>query len=234
MDAINHIAAVHGLWVIEDAAEAHLAEYKGRPVGGLASVATFSFYGNKIFTSGEGGALTVNDPQMEVRIRTLRGQGMDPQRRYYFPITGYNFRITNIACALLCAQLERRQSIVARRQWIFEQYRNRLAGIPGINYQPTANSAYPSHWLYCITVDKEKYGCSRDELMAVLEKKGIETRPFFIPLHKLPPFREESRRRKEQLPITDLLGATGINLPTFASLSEEQIEMICGEIRALQ
>jgi perosamine synthetase len=234
MDAINHVAAVHGLWVIEDAAEAHLAEYKGRPVGGLASLATFSFYGNKIFTSGEGGALTVNDPQMQVRIRTLRGQGMDPQRRYYFPITGYNFRITNIACALLCAQLERRESIIARRQWIFDQYRDRLESIPGINHQPVASWAKPAHWLFCITVDEGKYGCSRDELMALLEKKGIETRPFFIPLHKLPPFREESRLRKEHLPVTDRLGATGINLPTFASLSEQQIETICEALRTSQ
>ncbi|MEI6359330.1 MAG: DegT/DnrJ/EryC1/StrS family aminotransferase, partial [Synechococcus sp. ELA619] len=81
MDAINHLAAVHGLWVVEDAAEAHLARYKGRPTGGLSTMATFSFYGNKIFTSGEGGAVTLNDPQLALRTRTLRGQGVDPQRR---------------------------------------------------------------------------------------------------------------------------------------------------------
>lgn len=231
MDAINHIAAVHGLWVIEDAAEAHLAEYKGRPVGGLASLATFSFYGNKIFTSGEGGAITLNDPQMEVRIRTLRGQGMDPQRRYYFPITGYNFRLTNIACALLCAQLERREQITARRQWVYEQYRNQLADIPGIDFQPIASWAKPAHWLFCITVDEAEYGCSRDELMTLLDREGIETRPFFMPLHDLPPFREESRSRGERLPVTDRLAATGINLPTFAGLTEQQIETVSTAIR---
>ena len=190
---INHIAAVHGLWVIEDAAEAHLAQYKGRPVGSLASVATFSFYGNKIFTSGEGGAITLNDPQMEVRIRTLRGQGMDPQRRYYFPITGYNFRLTNVACAMLCGQLERRGQILERREQIYQQYLERLTGIPGISFQPVADWAKPAHWLFCITVNEAEYGCSRDELMRLLDKEGIETRPFFIPLHSLPPFREESR-----------------------------------------
>ena len=231
MDAINHVAAVHGLWVIEDAAEAHLAQYKEKPVGGLSSVSTFSFYGNKIFTSGEGGALTLNDPQMEVRIRTLRGQGMDPQRRYYFPITGYNFRITNIACALLCAQLERREHIIARRQWIYEQYRARLKDIPGIDDQPIANWAKPAHWLFCITVNQAEYGRSRDELMTALEMEGIETRPFFIPLHTLPPFREESQRRREHLPVTDRLGATGVNLPTFTGLTEEQIETVCNAIK---
>ena len=234
MDAINHIAAVHGLWVIEDAAEAHLAEYKGKPVGGLASVATFSFYGNKIFTSGEGGALTLNDPQLEVRIRTLRGQGMDPQRRYYFPITGYNFRITNIACALLCAQLERREYIISRRQWIYEQYRDRLLRIPGIKYQPVAGWAKPTHWLFCITVDEGEYGCTRDELMAKLDQADIETRPFFIPLHRLPPFREESRMRGDRLPVTEDLASTGINLPTFTGITEKEIESVCHAVRVLR
>jgi perosamine synthetase len=234
MDVINHIAAVHGLWVIEDAAEAHLAQYKGRPVGSLASVATFSFYGNKIFTSGEGGAITLNDPQMEVRIRTLRGQGMDPQRRYYFPITGYNFRLTNIACAMLCAQLERRVQILERRKQIYQQYLEKLTDIPGISFQPVADWAKPAHWLFCITVKEAEYGCSRDELMRLLDQEGIETRPFFIPLHSLPPFREESRLRREQLPVTDLLGATGINLPTFTGLTEHDIETIANAIRGFQ
>src|SRR6476661_6359846 len=87
MDAINHLAAVHGLWVVEDAAEAHFARYKNQIVGSLGRIATFSFYGNKILTSGEGGALTLDDPHLELRIRTLRGQGMDPSRRYFFPVT---------------------------------------------------------------------------------------------------------------------------------------------------
>lgn len=234
MDAINHIAAVHGLWVIEDAAEAHLARYKGRQVGGLASMATFSFYGNKIFTSGEGGAVMLNDPQMEVRIRMLRGQGVDPQRRYFFPITGYNFRLTNVACALLCAQLERREQILERRRLIYEQYLDKLAGIPGIQFQPVAEWAEPAHWLFCITVNAAEYGCSRDELMDLLEKEGIETRPFFIPLHNLPPFREEARLRREHLPVTDLLGATGINLPTFTGLTEQDIETISNAIRGFR
>ena len=131
MDAINHLAAIHGLWVVEDAAEAHLARYKDRKVGGLARMATFSFYGNKILTAGEGGAITVNDRQLEVRLRTLRGQGMDPERRYYFPVTGYNFRLTNVACAILCAQLERWEPMMERRRAIYASYEERLADIAG-------------------------------------------------------------------------------------------------------
>lgn len=227
LDAINHIAAIHGLWVIEDAAEAHTATYKGRLTGGLAQIGTFSFYGNKIFTSGEGGALTVNDPLLELRIRTLRGQGMDPDRQYYFPVTGYNFRLTNIACALLCAQLERSKEIITKRKEVFAAYDRLLTDIPGISFQPIADWAKPAPWLYCITIDKQKYGSSRDQLITVLAERGIDTRPFFIPLHRLPPFREASQKRKEQLPITDKLACSGLNLPTFSTMTRKQIETIC-------
>ncbi len=219
MDAINHLAAVHGLWVVEDAAEAHMARYKGRAVGGLSQIATFSFYGNKIFTSGEGGALTVNDPQLELRLRTLRGQGVDPKRRYYFPVTGYNFRITNVACALLCAQLERCDEIFARRSAIFALYDELLSGTPGINLQPVAAWAKRAPWLYSITVNEEASGRSRDELIAMLRESGVETRPFFLALHRLPPFREDSKRRGEELPVTDALSAIGMNLPTYSALT---------------
>jgi perosamine synthetase len=226
MDVVNHLAAVHGLWVVEDAAEAHFARYKGRTVGGLAPVATFSFYGNKMFTSGEGGALTVRDSELELRIRTLRGQGMDPKRRYYFPVVGYNFRLTNMACAILCAQLERRKEILDRRRQIYAMYEERLKAVPGVGLQPVAPWAEPGRWLFCITVDEREYGRSRDELAGLMSEKGIDTRPFFIPLHRLPPYREQSVRRGEDLPHTERLSATGLNLPTYSALTDQQIALI--------
>lgn len=231
MDAINHIAAVHGLWVVEDASEAPFARYRGRRVGGLADAGTFSFFGNKTFTCGEGGAVTVNDSHLAKRMRTLRGQGMDPERRYYFPVTGYNFRLTNLACALLCAQIERHEEILSRRQEIFALYLSELAGIPGIGFQPVAEWAEPSQWLFSVTVDEKEYGRSRDQLMKHLDQNGIETRPFFIPLHRLPPFREESAKRKEHLPVTDFLSQTGMNLPTYNEMTDADIERICQSIR---
>ena len=231
MDAINHVAAIHGLWVVEDAAEAHFARYKGRTVGSLAPIATFSFYGNKIITCGEGGAITLNDPHLELRIRTLRGQGMDPKRRYYFPVTGYNFRLTNVACALLCAQLERHEQILARRRKLFDEYRKQLEGIAGIGFQPIARWAEAAPWLFCITVDEKEYGRSRDELTMLLKDNGVDTRPFFIPLHRLPPFREGSIRRQENLPVTDQLGSAGINLPTYNGIPKGHIEYIAQIIR---
>jgi perosamine synthetase len=233
MDEINHIAGVNGLWVVEDAAEAPLATYKGRPVGSLAPMATFSFYGNKVFTSGEGGALTLSEPGLELRARTLRGQGMDPKRRYFFPVTGYNFRLTNIACAFLCAQLERREQIVGRRRAIYALYRQLLAGAPGIGLQPNAPWAQLSPWLFSVTVDADKFGRTRNETMEELAKLGIETRPFFIPLHSLPPFREGSRARGENLPVTERLAATGINLPTFSTMTDAEVRTVVGALRSL-
>lgn len=234
MDAINHVAAVHGLWVIEDAAEAHFARYKGRPTGGLAKIGTFSFYGNKIITCGEGGSVNVSDKQLQLRLQTLRGQGMDPRRRYYFPITGYNFRMTNIAAAILCAQLDRWEQILARRRRIFEAYQTLLAGIPGIGFQPVAPWAERAPWLFCITVDPVAYGRSRDDLSSALAARGIETRPFFLSLHKLPPFRDESALRHEELPVTETLSNTGLNLPTFGAMTDTQIAMIAEAIGHLR
>jgi len=232
MDSICHLAGVHGLWVVEDAAEAHLARYKGRATGGLAPLATFSFYGNKIFTCGEGGALTLSDPQLELRIRTLRGQGMDPQRRYYFPVTGYNFRMTNIQAAMLCAQLERHETILSQRRRLFVAYRECLADVPGIGFQPYASWAEPAPWLFSVVVDERVYGRSRDALAHLLAQDGIETRPFFVPLHHLPPFRGASRARQEHLPETDCLAECGLNLPTYNNLSVEDVGYIADHIRS--
>lgn len=234
MDAINQVAEAHGLWVVEDAAEAHFARYKGRTVGSLGRIATFSFYGNKILTCGEGGALTLDDPELEARIRLLRNQGADPRQRYFFPVTGYNFRLTNVACALLCAQMERRESLIARRRQIFDAYEALLSDVPGLGFQPVAEWATPAPWLFSMTVDERVYGRSRDALMAELAALEIETRPFFMSLHRLPPFQAESRKRRGNLPVTDHLSANGINLPSFPTLPDSEIERLCATIRRLR
>jgi perosamine synthetase len=233
MDEINRIAKAHGLWVVEDAAEAPLATYKGRPTDGLSAIATFSFYGNKIITSGEGGALTLSDPDLEARARLLRGQGMDPKRRYYFPITGYNFRLSNVTCALLCAQLERLGKILEWRGKIFELYGNLLKDVPGVGAQPVAPWATLAPWLFSVTIDPERFGCARDELMDRLAAQGIDTRPFFIPIHTLPPFQENSRRRGEELPVTVELASRGINLPTYSTITDEQVTTVAKAIATM-
>jgi perosamine synthetase len=233
MDAINDIAAAHGLWVVEDAAEAPLALYKGRPTGGLAKVGTFSFYGNKVFSSGEGGAMTLSDPDLEARARMLRGQGMDPQRRYFFPIVGHNFRLTNVACALLCAQLERREEMLARRRQIADLYRSFLSSVPGINFQPTATWAIPSPWLFSIMIDERVFGRTRDQIMAELATQGIETRPFFIPLHTLPPYHQLSKDYGDNLIATDRIARSGLNLPTSSAMSDLEVKMVAQALLGL-
>jgi perosamine synthetase len=157
---------------------------------------------------------------------------MDPQRRYFFPVTGYNFRLTNIAAAMLCAQLERASEMVEGRRRIYAAYESRLANVSGVELQPRADWAEISPWLFSVTIDEQRFGRSRDELMAFLAEAGIETRPFFIPLHQLPPFRAQSRARNEQLPITDALGSCGLNLPTYVGLTESDIDEICSLVRA--
>lgn len=231
MDAINRFAATHGLWVVEDAAEAHLARYKGRAVGSLARIGVFSFYGNKILTSGEGGAITLDDQALAHRARLLRGQGVDPDRRYYFPITGYNYRLTNVACAILCAQLERVSQILCKRRRIFKRYTEGLAGVSGLGFHGQADWAEVSPWLFCLTVDPDVFHGTRDELQHALASRGIETRPFFVPIHTLPPFRAESQARGETLPVTVELGNRGLNLPTFNTMSDQQVDIVVQVIR---
>lgn len=232
MDQINQLAERHGLWVVEDAAEAALARYKGKPVGSLSRVATFSFHVTKVFTSGEGGALTLDDRELETFVRMLASHGMDPQRRFFFPVTGFNYRLTNMAAGMLCAQMERHEALLNRRRQIFRLYRELLAGIPGLNFRPVAPWATLSPWLFSMTVDPDKYGRTRDQLMAELAARGVESRPFFIPVHTLPPFQSGEGMRAD-LPITDRICSRGVNLPTYTTMSDKQVERVCEIVREL-
>jgi perosamine synthetase len=229
MDAIRAIGDRHGIPVIEDAAEAHGAEVRGRRVGQLGLAATFSFYGNKIITTGEGGMITTDDTELAAKIRQLRGQGMDPQRRYWFPIIGYNYRMTNLSAALGCAQLERIDQLIAHRVRIAETYNECLRPVAselGISLPVQAPWAKSVYWLYCIRVP----AAQRDPLMQYLASIGIETRPFFPPMHHLPMYSDPAFVQGAVLPVADELGATGINLPTWNGLDASQIQAICTEI----
>jgi perosamine synthetase len=232
MDAINAIASRHGLWVVEDAAQAHGARYKGRGVGSLSTAGAFSFHGNKIIASGEGGAVTLDDAALEARARLLRGQGMDADRRYFFPVVGYNFRLTNVACAVLCAQMERVQAMIGRRREIFARYRAQLAGLPGIEFQPVAPWAEPAPWMFCIVVDEPHFGRGRDDLMRHLERARIETRPFFIPAHTMPPYSSHACQ-PHGLPRSTRLAGDGICLPTYAGLVDADIDRVADAVRSL-
>jgi perosamine synthetase len=212
MDALRLVAERHGLALIEDAAEAPFATYHGRPTGSLGDAATFSFYGNKVITSGEGGAVTTNDPVLAGKLRLLRGQGMDPQRRYYFPVIGYNYRLTNVAAALLCGQLSRLPEMLERRRVVYSTYDGAFHAASGVTTQPVAAWASLTPWLYSVLLDDQD---TRDRVAQRLSTRGIETRPFFVPIHTLPPY-EVSRHL--DLPVTNELGRRGLSLPTSSTM----------------
>jgi perosamine synthetase len=224
MDILMKIANKHNLFVIEDCAEAHGAKYKNKSVGSFGIISTFSFYGNKILTTGEGGMVVSNDENLIAKIKLLKSQGMDPKNRYWFPIIGYNYRMTNIQAAIGLAQLENSDLFNSKRQKIFNFYNQNLKNIKEIKFQNTVLEGVSVNWLYSIVLEKSAK-LNRDELMLELRRKGIDSRPFFYPVHLLPPY--QTNEIVDSYPIAELLGSNGINLPTFYDLSEDELAYIC-------
>lgn len=219
MDPILDLAKAHDLYVVEDAAEAHGAEYKGRRVGTLGDVGVFSFYGNKIITTGEGGMIVTNNSALADKSRLLKGQGMDPQHRYWFPIVGYNYRMTNMQAAIGLAQLERIEWFMERRREVASWYEVALKQLP-VLMPAEADWAKNSYWLYSICVSAD---IDRDLLMNQLLERGVETRPFFYPMHQMPPYRDAVQ---EASPVASILAAQGLSLPSSASLTKEDVTYI--------
>lgn len=227
MDPVLSLASRHGLFVLEDAAQAHGAEYKGRRVGSLGDVATFSFFGNKIVSTGEGGMVVTNDHGMTSQMQLLKNHGMDPQQRYWHPIIGYNYRMTNIAAAIGLAQLEQVEWQLQRRREVTSWYREYLQDAPGIRWQ--CEQAWARHvwWMFTVVLDDD-CPIDRQEIMDRLKERGIETRPVVHPLHTLPPYRDASRG--ERFPVADQVSRCGINLPTWAGLTREDVRYVCDNL----
>ncbi len=229
MDVLADAAAGAGATLIEDAAEAHGAEFRGRRAGALATLATFSFYGNKIITTGEGGMVLTSSDELAARVAQFKGQGVDPRRRYFFPVVGYNYRMTNIQAALGLAQLERIDWQLARRAEVAAWYRERLAGVAGIAFQASRPWARHVHWMVTVALGDE-VRAEREAIMAGLLEAGIETRPAFFPLHELPPY---ARPDQPPLPVAERLGRRAVSLPTWAGLSRDDVDRVCDELERL-
>lgn len=227
MDKIRKLAEEYDLAIIEDAAEAHGAEYKGKKVGSLSTISCFSFYGNKILTTGEGGMCLTNDEKLAEKMRQLKDHGMSKEKRYYHPQIGYNYRMTNIQAAIGLAQLEKLEETIERKRKNAKLYNSLLKDVKGITLPPEEPWAKNVYWMYSILAE-EDYKFKREELMAKLRSKGIDTRPFFIPLSKMP-YMDEGLK----LPVAESLGEKGINLPSSVKLTQEQIEFITKTIRKL-
>jgi len=234
MAALKKIARRHNLFLLEDAAEAHGAVCDGRVVGSIGDAGVFSFYANKIITTGEGGMVVTDDDGLADRARLLRGQGMDSSRRYWFPVVGYNYRMMNLPAAIGLAQLEKINFHLEERRRIALLYYKHLRGINGLSRQVEQSWARHVYWMFNIILEKD-FWVERDEVTGRLAEQGIETRPVFYPLHTLPPY--IGSVSGEKFPVAEALAQNGISLPTWSGLPESDIEYICkaiGELRKLK
>lgn len=227
MDKIIELANKHGLWVIEDAAEAHGATIHGKRVGSWGHCATFSFYGNKNLTTGEGGMITTDDEDLYHKCKYLRDHAMSKEKRYWHTEPGFNFRMTNLQAAIGCAQLERSGEIMAKRKQIFNWYQEYLGDIPGVSLNRTAPWASNAYWLICL--ENQAWDVeSRDQFMIDLKKRGVDSRPFFYPMSDMPYFHDQV-----DTPQAHQVYHKGINLPTYFDLKEDQVSFVCSIIKNL-
>jgi perosamine synthetase len=225
MDALSEIAAEHDLVLVEDAAEALGARYRARPAGGLGRLGVLSFYGNKLITTGEGGAVLTDDSALADRARLLRDHAMDPHRRYWHGEIGFNYRITNMQAALGVAQLERLDEFLARKREIAAAYRSGLQDLPGVSMQEEADWASSAWWMTTLRIDGA--GLGRDELATRLRVAGVDSRPAFVPLHLLPHLRQEGA-----LPVAEAIGSEGLSLPSSTSLTDAELDHVIASVRA--
>jgi perosamine synthetase len=226
MDAILDLARRRGLWVVEDAAHAPGAVWKGIACGRWGDIGCFSFYGNKILTTGEGGMVTTNDDHLAARVRFLKDHAMDPKRRYFHPEVGYNYRMTNIQAALGCAQLERADELLAKRRRVMDAYREGLADLEGVQLNPHAPWADPVPWMVCLVQDR----APTEVLTARLHAQGIDTRPFFVPMHELPAFHCTDSLFHG---TSRMLATKGLNIPSAPHLVPADVQRICGALSLL-
>lgn len=220
MVSINKIAEHHNLLIVEDAAEAHGASINGKKVGSWGLCGTFSFYGNKNITTGEGGMITTNDKALYERCALLRDHAMSKDKRYWHDEVGFNYRMTNLQAALGCAQLERADELLSRKKQIFKMYEEHLADQPIIQLNRTNDWAENTFWQICVEV--EGYDLKmRDELMLKLKGKSIDSRPYFYPISDMPMY------NKANTPISHDIYQRGICLPTYFDLNLKDIGLIC-------
>lgn len=225
MGLILAIARKYGLLVIEDAAEAHGALYKNKKAGSMGDMSCFSFYGNKIITTGEGGIVVTNNKSLAGRLRLLRDHGASKRRKYYHPYLGFNYRMTNLQAALGLAQLRKIDTILQKKIQIAGWYKKYLQVlVPQIILHPQAKWAKNVFWMYSILVPK-KGKKNRNFLMRELKREGLDARPFFFPIHRHSRFNDG-----ESYPVAEFLGQCGLNLPSSVNLEEEQIRFICNKI----
>lgn len=222
MDEIMKIAHKHNLLVIEDCAEAFGSKYNGAHVGSFGDIATYSFYGNKTITTGEGGMVVTNDKTLFDRANHFHGQGLAQHRQYWHDVIGYNYRMTNICAAIGLAQLEQADIFLMQKREIAQWYKGGLKDLP-VKFHYEHNDVVHSYWMCSILVESAEL---RDPLRKHLENEGTETRPVFYPVHTMPMYAQRFQRH----PRAEDIGARGINLPSWPGLSLNEVKNICQQI----
>jgi len=233
MDPLIDLANKHHLLIIEDAAEAHGAEYKGKRVGAMKDAGCFSFYANKIITTGEGGMVLTNDEKAADRARTLRDLAFRKEKRFLHLDMGFNYRMSNIHAALGVAQIKKADAIIERKRQLAAKYTSRLAGIEGLTLpieEPWAKNVY---WMYSLLIE-DSFGVSRDTVMGRLFGRGIETRPFFVGMHAQPAFHDIGLFVGQVCPVAEEIAEKGLYLPSGLELTDEHIDYICECLKEIQ
>ena len=226
MDPILNCAKRHGLSIIEDAAEMHGQTYRGRPCGSFGDISIFSFYPNKLITTGEGGMIVTDNDKLAAECRSLRNLCFQTGKRFVHKRLGWNMRMTNLQAALGCAQIERIDEFIARKQRMGHRYTKLFSDIPGIEL-PLERTEYAEniYWVYGLVL-KDEVPFVAEEAMRRLQAKGIGTRPFFWPMHKQPVFQKSGLFAEETYPVAERLGLRGFYVPSGLALTDSQMECV--------
>jgi perosamine synthetase len=238
MDPILDVAEKHRLAIVEDAAEVHGAEYlsgrdtthsQWRRCGSFGTLSCFSFYANKLVTTGEGGMVLTDDPALAEQARSLRNLCFQPQRRFYHEDLGFNFRLTNLQAALGVAQLERISEIISRKRWIGQEYSRRLAPLTNLQLPVEETWARNVYWMYGVVLSEDA-GMNAAEFAQKLKERDIETRPFFLGLHEQPIFQQRELFLRERYPVAERIARQGLYLPSGLALTAEQVTNVCDAV----
>jgi perosamine synthetase len=234
MDTVMDLANKYNLIVIEDAAEAHGAEFLGKKVGSIGHLGCFSFLAGKIITSGEGGMVVTNDKFLAEKMKALRSLAFGSDvNRYMHVDLGFNFRMTNIQAAIGYGQTQRAKELVDKRRIIASWYKDKLKDISGITLPIEAKWAKNVYWMYGILINDE-FGISRNDVIHELKKRGVDSRPFFVPMHKQKIFLEKNMFLHDHLPVSEYLGSHGLYLPTGATLTLDNVEVIASVLKDIK
>lgn len=233
MDDVLAIAQKHNLLVVEDFAEAIGSEYKGKKCGGLGDISCASFYANKVITTGEGGMCLTDDKSLAERLRRLKNLSFIPEERFVHYELGFNFRLTNVQAAIGLAQLERIEEHVKKKIWIGQTYNELLQPLQEkgfVRLPVEKNWAKNTFWMYGVVLNRAA-GLDAKTVMKRLAENGIQTRPFFYPLHKQPAFEKFDWFKREELPVSEDLYKYGFYLPSGLALTETQLDQVCKAVR---